>query len=207
MVPGAGESMQWVRWSADSRRRTTTSTRTSGIAGQESEDRVGRDSDGEGYVDMEFLQRLLPDNDFDFYLCGPTPFMQSLFAGLVGWGVPGGRIHYEFSVRPQLLRIGHRSQLLSEWQERPSAAVTWRLRSPRQVSRRTGIPHSKASSDLAEANGLSPDYSCRTGICHHLCSPLENGDVEYVLDPLDPPDPGSVLICCAKPKTNVVVCV
>ena len=59
--------------------------------------------------------------------------------------------------------------------------------------------------DLAEANGLSPDYSCRSGICHTCTCPLEDGEVEYTLEPLDPPDPGSVLICCSKPKTNLVV--
>ena len=34
---------------------------------------------------------------------------------------------------------------------------------------------------------------------------VEEGEVEYVLEPLEPPDEGSVLICVAKPKTNVVV--
>ena len=59
--------------------------------------------------------------------------------------------------------------------------------------------------DLAEANGLTPNYSCRSGICHTCVCPLEEGEVEYVLEPLDPPDPGSVLICCSKPKTQRVV--
>jgi hypothetical protein len=34
---------------------------------------------------------------------------------------------------------------------------------------------------------------------------LVKGEVEYVCDPIDLPDPGSVLICCAKPKTHVEV--
>ncbi|MBD3857405.1 MAG: 2Fe-2S iron-sulfur cluster binding domain-containing protein [Acidobacteria bacterium] len=59
--------------------------------------------------------------------------------------------------------------------------------------------------DLAEANGLTPDYSCRSGVCQTCMSDLQEGEVEYVLEPLDPPDPGSVLICCSKPKTNVIV--
>ena len=59
--------------------------------------------------------------------------------------------------------------------------------------------------DLAEAHGLSPDYSCRSGICHTCMCRLEQGEVEYMLEPLEPPDEGSVLICCSKPKTNVVV--
>ena len=59
--------------------------------------------------------------------------------------------------------------------------------------------------DLAEENGLSPDYSCRSGICHTCMCKLEEGEVEYILEPLDPPEDGSVLICCSKPRNNVVV--
>ena len=59
--------------------------------------------------------------------------------------------------------------------------------------------------DLAEAQGLRPDFSCRTGICHTCSSKLIEGEVEYVIEPLDIPDPGCVLICCSKPKTNLVI--
>ena len=170
-----------------------------------SEDRVGRDTGGEGYVDMAFLQGLLLDRDFYFYLCGPTPFMQSLFAGLLGWGVPGDRIYYEF--------FGPASALTN----RAQVSTPKRIAGAAECCGEMEVTFSKAGIkanwnpsfesilDLAEANGLSPEYSCWTGICHTCVSSLEDGNVEYVLDPLDPPDPGSVLICCAKPKTNVVV--
>ena len=52
---------------------------------------------------------------------------------------------------------------------------------------------------------MSPDYSCRSGICHTCACKLEEGEVEYTLEPLDPPDEGMVLICCSKPKTDLVV--
>lgn len=35
--------------------------------------------------------------------------------------------------------------------------------------------------------------------------PIETDEVDCVSEPLDSPDPGSVLICCSKPRTNVVV--
>ncbi len=72
-------------------------------------------------------------------------------------------------------------------------------------ARASPVPPSVSILDLAEANGLSPDYSCRSGICHTCVSRLEEGEVEYVIEPMDPPDEESVLICCSKPKTNVVV--
>ncbi len=61
-----------------------------------SEERVGRDYDDQGRVDIDLLRSLLPSKDFDFYLCGPAPFMKSMFNGLLDWGVPEVRINYEF---------------------------------------------------------------------------------------------------------------
>ena len=59
--------------------------------------------------------------------------------------------------------------------------------------------------DLAEAQGLRPASSCQAGICHTCSFKLIEGEVEYVTEPLNKPDPGCVLICCSKPKTNVVI--
>lgn len=170
-----------------------------------SEDKVGRDYDGEGYVNIELLKRLLPSKDFDFYLCGPTPFLKSLFSGLLAWGVSESRIHYEF--------FGPASAL----KERAKVATAKRAAEVAQCCEDIEVTFSKSGVkanwnpsfesilDLAEANGLSPDYSCRSGICHTCICKLEAGEVDYVLEPLEPPDQGSVLICCSKPKTNVVV--
>ena len=59
--------------------------------------------------------------------------------------------------------------------------------------------------DLAEHHGLSPDYSCRSGICRTCMCELVEGEVEYVEEPLNAPDPGCVLICVSKPKSKLVV--
>ena len=169
------------------------------------EDRAGRDYDDEGHVDIPLLERLLPDQQFDFYLCGPTPFMKSLFDGLVGWGIPADRIHYEFfgpaSALPGRSRVST--------PKRAAAAVECSGETEVVFSTAGVTAHWNASFDslldLAEAHGLSPDYSCRSGICQTCACPLDEGEVDYVLEPLEPPDPGSVLICCAKPRTARVV--
>ncbi len=46
------------------------------------DDVAGRDYDSQGHVDADLLRSLLPGNDFDFYLCGPTTFMKSLYANI-----------------------------------------------------------------------------------------------------------------------------
>ena len=60
------------------------------------QDVEGRDYDSRGRVSVELLKNVLPPAAYDFYLCGPTPFMKSLYNGLLTWGVAETRIHYEF---------------------------------------------------------------------------------------------------------------
>ena len=60
------------------------------------EDREGGNYDSWGHVDIDLLKRVLPPAPYDFYLCGPTPFMKSLYNGLLKWGVAETRIHHEF---------------------------------------------------------------------------------------------------------------
>ena len=39
------------------------------------------DDDDEGHVTLDVLRKVLPFGDYDFYLCGPPPFMQALMMG------------------------------------------------------------------------------------------------------------------------------
>ncbi|RJL20757.1 2Fe-2S iron-sulfur cluster-binding protein [Paracoccus siganidrum] len=59
-------------------------------------DRAARRFDAEGVVDRAFLQALLPLDDYEVYLCGPTPFMVAMWRLLTGLGVAPTRIAYEF---------------------------------------------------------------------------------------------------------------
>jgi len=53
---------------------------------------------------------------------------------------------------------------------------------------------------------LTPAFSCRSGVCHTCMCGLIEGEVEYVDDGvLLPDDPGQVLICSSRPKTDVTV--
>jgi len=164
-----------------------------------------RDYDDQGYVNIGLLKHLLPSKEVDFYLCGPGPFMRSIFDGLLDWGVPEVRIHYEFfspssvlkdrakvSTPKQAAQISQCCEELGVTFSKSGVKVNWN-------------PSLESILDLAEANGLSPDYSCRSGICQTCKCTLEEGEVDYVQEPLEFPDPGTVLICCSRPQTNVVL--
>lgn len=59
-------------------------------------DRAEGRFDAEGVVDRAPLQALLPLDDYDVYLCGPTPFMVAMWRLLTGLGIAPARIAYEF---------------------------------------------------------------------------------------------------------------
>ncbi len=57
--------------------------------------REGKDFDEAGRLDVALLLDTLPFNDYDFYLCGPAGFMQSLYDGLRDLNIADERIHAE----------------------------------------------------------------------------------------------------------------
>ena len=59
------------------------------------EDRAAHNYDKEGFIDLDWLRSILPDNQADFYVCGPIPFMKVVLRALNDWGVPKERSHYE----------------------------------------------------------------------------------------------------------------
>lgn len=59
-------------------------------------DREAGRFDAEGVVDRALLQSLLPIDDYQVYLCGPTPFMVAMWRLLTGLGIAPDRIAYEF---------------------------------------------------------------------------------------------------------------
>ncbi len=165
------------------------------------EDVEGRDYDSRGRVDMA-LVKSLPPAAYDFYLCGPTPFMKTLYNGLLEWGVPENRIYYEFFGPASAFKEGAAARPAHE-----AAATAGELtvRFAKSGIASAWDPSAESILAFAEAQGLRPDFSCRTGICQTCVSTLVEGDVEYVTEPLDRPDPGCVLICCSVPRTNVVL--
>lgn len=48
-------------------------------------------------------------------------------------------------------------------------------------------------------------WSCRTGVCHTCECGLISGSVKYDPEPLEPPAAGNLLICCFRPRRDLVI--
>ncbi|HEX3601758.1 MAG TPA: NO-inducible flavohemoprotein [Lacipirellulaceae bacterium] len=71
------------------------------------EDLLKQHCDSIGLVDADFIRDWLPDNDAEFYFCGPKPFMTGVYRSLKDWGVPDDRIHFEFfGPREDVTKVG-----------------------------------------------------------------------------------------------------
>jgi nitric oxide dioxygenase len=60
------------------------------------EDRQSNSFHKEGYIDLNWLQSVIPVKEASFYFCGPVPFMKTIKRALTAWGVADADIHYEF---------------------------------------------------------------------------------------------------------------
>ncbi|WP_395676220.1 2Fe-2S iron-sulfur cluster-binding protein [Inquilinus sp.] len=168
-------------------------------------DRVAGRHHGEGMVTRELLQRLLPLDDYEFYLCGPAPFMTVVYGILRGLGVPAPRIAYEFFGPATLLEAPApgTDEPIAQSPSPDTGAATVEFRRSRITA--AWDPGTESLLAFAESQGLAPDFSCRAGICGTCSSRLIAGEVDYVEEPLDEPEPGEVLLCCSVPRGPVVL--
>ncbi|HEY2438448.1 MAG TPA: 3-alpha domain-containing protein, partial [Solirubrobacteraceae bacterium] len=170
------------------------------------DDLDGGDFVSTGHLTGSVLAELGPPVDAQAYLCGPTPFMEEISAGLAAMGIDASRIHTEpFGPAPGLT---------------PGIAAT-PARTPHPPSGELGdgptvafarsnlaIPWSIDYSsllELAEACDVPVRWSCRTGVCHTCETTLIAGNVGYSPDPVEPPADGSALICCSQPRDDLVL--
>jgi ferredoxin-NADP reductase/MOSC domain-containing protein YiiM len=170
------------------------------------DDRLGLDFDATGHLGIPVLDELGVPRDADFYLCGPSAFLQDLSAALAAWGVATDRVHMEIFGPGESMTPG-----VSDAVVRPVHAPAGPAGLGPQVSfARSNLTvrwDEKYQSllELAEACDVPVRWSCRTGVCHNCESGLVSGAVRYRPDPLDPPAAGDLLICCSQPQEDVVI--
>ncbi|MBY6310508.1 FAD-binding oxidoreductase [Alcaligenes faecalis] len=186
-----------------------------------------------GLITREQLQRWLPLDDYEFYLCGPGAFMQSNYDVLRSLGVARERIHYEFfgpaTVLENALAGDVAASLVQPEQPATGPAVlssaTASVSEPESLAAVdvtaadatqtvTFLPDGRQAQwhddcpsllDLAEETGLNPDFNCRAGLCNTCMCTLVSGEVNYFEEPLDPVPEGKVLLCCSRPRGPVAV--
>jgi len=168
-------------------------------------DQPEMDFDASGHVDTDLLQRIGVSPNSDFYLCGPSSFLENMRDGLRNWGVLAENVHTEIfgaleGITPGMARVGHIPRLP---QGPPGSG-------PSVSFARSGIttewdPKYQSLLELAEACDVPVRWSCRTGVCHTCMTGLISGAIAYQPEPLERPAPGNVLVCCSQPDADVIL--
>ena len=170
------------------------------------DDLEGRDFDFTGRLSASLLAELAPPREAEAYLCGPAVFMEEISAGLVAIGLGAPSIHTElFGPAPGLT-----PGIAAAPARTPHAPAGEPGSGPTVEFARSNlaIPWSDDYAsllELAEACDVPVRWSCRTGVCHTCETTLVVGSVDYEPDPVEPPAEGSVLICCARPRSDAVL--
>jgi ferredoxin-NADP reductase/MOSC domain-containing protein YiiM len=140
------------------------------------------------------------------YICGPASFMTDLRDALTALGVNAANIHTELFAALPTINPGLTGRHPVAPHQPPGPAGD----GPQVTFARSGITTAFGSRwrsvlDLADACDVPTRWSCRTGVCHTCITPLLSGEYSYDPDPLEPPADGQVLICCTRPKTDLVL--
>lgn len=161
----------------------------------------GRDYQHEGRVTVELFRSLLPSNNYDYFLCGPGPFMESITSDLRSWGVPDEWVHFEAFGPASVKRPAKAEPAQAPAPSATGIEVTF-AKSGKKIAW-TGTHASLL--DLAEEHGIAMEASCRAGNCGSCAVGLKSGAVEYSGDQGGGVDAGSCLACVCKPKGSVVI--
>ena len=164
------------------------------------EDTLGEDYHHGERVSVDLFKKVLPNNNYDFYICGPAPMMNSLVEGLEAWGVPKARIHFE-AFGPATVKKTPKAESAIESSEGTAFKVTFARTG--KVGNWTNAAGSLL--EFAEDQGVTIDFGCRAGNCGTCVTAVKEGDIEYLNEPGDMPETGSCLTCISVPKGNIVL--
>ncbi|MFJ9629481.1 MOSC domain-containing protein [Streptomyces sp. NPDC101175] len=159
-----------------------------------------------GRLTKDRLIALSVPADATAYVCGPAPFMADMREALTEAGIDPAHVHTELfgtlaAVNPGLTGRPARAPHRPPGPPGTGPSVTFArsgLTVPFDDGRRSVL-------ELADACDVPTRWSCRTGVCHTCVTPLLSGTIAYSPEPLEPPPAGEVLICCARPDTDLVL--
>jgi ferredoxin-NADP reductase/MOSC domain-containing protein YiiM len=160
----------------------------------------------QGRLSPAALADLRPPSDATAYICGPPSFMRDTRDALVAAGIDPARIHTEqFGALPAV-----NPGLIDQVRVRPHLPPQPQGTGPMITFARSGLKVRWSVAyasllDLADACDVPTRWGCRTGVCHACSTPVLDGDITHEPPPLEPPGPGEVLICCARPTSDVIL--
>ncbi len=127
--------------------------------------------------------------DSHFMICGKPAFSKAMHDGLLEAGVDDARVHYESFGASQMIDHSDRSRYEVRFTD-SQHTVSW---DPQQESLLT----------FAEEQGIEVASGCRYGACQACEATLLSGEVIYPPEVQPPAGKNRVLLCSARPKSDI----
>lgn len=162
-------------------------------------DEQGRDYHHAERVSVKLFQKVLPSNNYDFYICGPPPMMESLVKDLDEWGVPEPNVHFE-AFGPASVKKAKPKPAEPAAADAPAMEITF-AKSGKTIK----WDGSDSILEFAEANEIAMDSGCRAGNCGTCLTALKSGSVKYIEEPGAQPEDGSCLPCVSVPSSSLTL--
>ena len=159
-----------------------------------------------GRLTAEVVAGLGLPSDATAYVCGPEPFMADLAAALAGIGIDVAHLRTErFGSRPPV-----NPGVVGDAAPRPHLPAGPPGDGPSVTFARSGLTADwsdvySSVLELAEACDVPTRWSCRSGVCHTCATALLSGTATYDTAPLEPPGGDELLICSARPASDLVI--
>ena len=159
-------------------------------------DRIGVTHDSVGRIDKDLIRAIVaPLGACNVYVCGPVGFMSDISAWINDVGTAGIRVMCEF-FGPTAGKKPAAGQA-----RRPQRARVAFARSERSLH----INGTGTLLELAEANNITVNSDCRSGVCGACVAKVISGEVGYECEPTAPVAEGEALLCCGFPLTEDLV--
>ncbi|HER25964.1 MAG TPA: 2Fe-2S iron-sulfur cluster binding domain-containing protein, partial [Rhodospirillales bacterium] len=159
--------------------------------------RLGDDYQVEGFVSVDLFKKLLPSNNYEYFVCGPPPMMSSITSGLEEWGVPDDDINFE-AFGPATVK---KTPAAEHSDATGGTQVTFGMSGKSATWQGDGT----SILELAEQNGVDIDSGCRAGNCGSCATAIKSGKIKYISEPGSPLEEGTCLVCIAVPDGDVTL--
>lgn len=162
-------------------------------------EKAGHDFDATGHIDADLLRSYLALDDYDYFLCGPPSFMQAVYDSLCMLGASDARIFAESFGPAALSRsTDDGSPVIDSESEAEMTNIKFNASGFEQRWEKGDA----TLLETAEAHGLSPGFSCRSGTCGSCATKMLSGSVVYRTPVTAEHTDDEVLICCAVPAAG-----
>lgn len=160
-------------------------------------DRVGREFDLRGALDVARHIDLFPQEPFDAYICGPADFVAETEASLRNLNTHWRQIFKE----SMGATIAPPAESIREYELPPLEPRT--VEFSRSGKKATWTPERGTLLEFAESLGIQARHSCRTGMCGTCAQRLLSGELIKIRETSAKPREGFELLCSNVPASDI----